>query len=108
MAQFQRTAQVKAQLAAIPRERFVGKAVRTFFGLLFVGLGVAMVWLALSELHHSHTTVDRWLLGGGVGAMVLGATIWSSELVLAPLKLLLAFAGDVLAMVRGSKPPATP
>lgn len=77
------------KLERVPPEKFSVMLQRTVLGLLFIALGVvglklwAFPWYA------------------GVGLSVLGATIWSGQVVTGALK---ALVGPIKAIVGASKP----
>jgi len=102
------------QLAAvrpdIPPERLEKKVLRTFIGSLFilVGLGllaalvvvpVLLAWKAQDSAKLSILLLTVGL-AGGLGMTVLGASVWSSELVAQPLKLTVATFQGLYRTVR--------
>lgn len=95
-----RVSGTQAQLRRIPPERLRQKVTRTLLGSGFVLAGAWLVSRAVRQVEHQHP-LNLWIFGTGVGLVVLGATIWSSELVLMPLKLVLALVRDVADIVRG-------
>lgn len=81
------------RLNEVPPEKFSVMLQRTVLGLLFIVLGVlglklwAFPWYA------------------GVGLAVLGATIWSTQVVTGALK---ALVGPLTQIARATKPEPTP
>ncbi len=108
--------QLAASRPEIPAERLEQKVLRTFIGALFilVGLGllvalvvvpVVLAWKAndVAKLSILLLVVG---LAGGLGMTVLGATVWSTELVASPLKLTVATFQGLYRTVRpGPSPP---
>jgi hypothetical protein len=94
----------------IPPERLEKKVLRTFIGSLFilVGLGllaalvvvpVLLAWKAQDPAKLSILLVVVGL-AGGLGMTVLGATVWSSELVAHPIELTVATFQGLYRTVR--------
>lgn len=82
-----------ADLKAIPREKLRTKIQRTVMGGFLIVLGF----------------VSTWKLGApwyvAVGGGLLGATIWSSELVVSSLKLLGGTVIDLFKQKNAADPP---
>jgi hypothetical protein len=78
-----------ASLRAIPREKLSDKIRKTVLGLGIVALsvGAAFLWGA-----------PWW---AGMAGTLLGATIWSGELVLSPIRLLGAVLVDLFRKATG-------
>jgi hypothetical protein len=96
--------------SAVPDDRLEHKVLRTFIGALFVIVGVGVLlalvlvpvllsWKAQSakELSLALTVLG---LAGGLGMVVLGATVWSSDLVQHPLALTVATVKGIYRTVR--------
>lgn len=79
-------------LKAIPKEKLADKVRKTVLGVFLAGLGIVATW---------KLGAPWWV---AVGSGLLGATVWSGELVLSPLKLLGAVVVDLWRQVKG--PPA--
>lgn len=94
-----RTGATITALRAIPPEKFAVKAKRTIIGVGFAGLGG---WLI--RIGATRDEVSLWLVGGGAGLILLGATVWSGELVLLPVKLLGAVLIDLWQKAKGTTP----
>lgn len=104
-------AQAHPEIPPERRERLVG---RTLLGALFVGLGAAILGalvLVPAILVWRSGNLDGFsvplLLVGlsfGVGLSVLGATVWSTQLVSAPLELVVATFRGLWEAVRGRAP----
>lgn len=101
----------------VPPERLPEKVGRTLLGTLFVSIGLALLgllvlWPGLAAARTVNPVpLSLPLLFAGLGAgftmVILGATIWSSELMGAPIAFVLATLRGVFAAVRGqSAPPA--
>lgn len=99
---------------AVSDERLTQKVLRTLIGVLFVLIGlallaalvvvpVALAWKAQNtkDLSLAMTIVG---LAGGLGMVVLGATVWSSDLVQHPLALTVATVKGIYRTVRPVKP----
>lgn len=95
-----RVSQARDRMHTIPASRMREKVQRTALGTGFVLAGAWLVSRAVRQVEHQHP-LNLWIFGTGVGLVVLGATIWSSELVLMPLQLVLALVRDVADIVRG-------
>lgn len=78
------TERTVSALKAIPRERLADKIKKTVLGAFVAALGIVLTTRYAAPWHVA--------VGGGL----LGATIWSGELVLAPIKLLIAAVRDLL------------
>lgn len=65
-----------ADLKAIPAEKLKTKVQRTVMGLFLIALGIVSTWKFAAP----------WYVA--VGGGLLGATVWSGELVVSSLKLL--------------------
>lgn len=83
-----RTQNIKRQAP----EKFRQKARNTVLGVVLVAFGALLVvggfWLASSAIANGDG-FDKWMLapvGGGILVVVIGATVWSGELVTAALK----------------------
>lgn len=81
--------ETNAKLAEIPAGKWTRKIQRTVAGLVFVALAV---WGAKADWH-------EYLV---IGLAVLGATTWAGEIVLHPLKLVLALGKDARAVILGN------
>lgn len=79
-------------LKAIPKEKLATKLKKTAVGVFLAALGIVATWRFGAP----------WYVA--VGSGLLGATVWSGELVVAPLKLLGAALVDLWRQVKG--PPA--
>jgi hypothetical protein len=86
-----RTHAVLAQVKAIPAERLGTKLRKTVAGVVIAGVSVLA----------THAYAAPWWVA--VGGCIAGATVWSGELVLAPLKLLAAVVLDVVRRVPPSE-----
>lgn len=86
---------VTSDLKAIPRERLATKLKRTVLGVGFAGLGGFMV------IRQIGGTPSLTLVFVGIALCVLGATVWSTELMAAPIKIVVASVRDALNAVRG-------
>jgi len=95
--------QTLPHLQSVPPEKLSKMIVRTLVGTLFVLLGVLFILLQVKLLYNSKDVakLSLWLLGGGTFLVVLGATVWSSQLVITPLKVVLSLLGTVFDMIRG-------
>ena len=99
----------------VPTERLAEKVGRTFLGALFVavGLGLLILLVVLPAIADARPTnpvplsLPRLLVGLGASGMllVLGTTIWSSELMRAPIAFVIATLKAVFAIVRGTPAP---
>jgi len=89
-------------LQAVPKEKLSKMIVRTLIGTIFVLLGVGLIALQVKLIYESKdlAKLSLWLLGGGTFLVVLGATIWSSQLVITPLKVITGILGGILDTVR--------
>lgn len=95
----------------IPVEKLGSMVGRTLIGALFVLVGLALLVLlvglpALTALHAGATDGIKTIpvvigFAGGVGMVILGATVWSSQLVARPLALTIAAFKGVWQTVRG-------
>lgn len=67
-------------IANAGHDTWVEKVRSVAIGALFVaiGLGIGYVGLTMTQ---AHDAIGPWLLGGGVLAVIIGSTIWDSELV---------------------------
>lgn len=76
--------------------------VRTLVGTIFVLLGIGLVVIQVKLIYDSKdiAKLSLWLLGGGTFLVVLGATIWSSQLVITPLRVITGVLGGVLDSIR--------
>ena|SRR3990167_3853621 len=85
---------VSQETTALPGHRLYDKVRRTIIGLVVIAGGIAggQIW-----------DWSQWLVAGMI---VLGASVWSSSLVLLPLKVILPLVTDVIRAVRGGKPDA--
>lgn len=94
--------QSSPHLEAIPREKLSKMLVRTLVGTIFVILGVGLIALQVKLLYSDKdlARLSLWLLGGGTFLVVLGATIWSSQLVITPLRVITGILGGVLDSIR--------
>lgn len=94
----------------VPDDRLEHKVLRTLIGVLFVLVGIFLLvalvlvpvllsWKAQSvkDLSLAMTLVG---LTGGLGMTILGATVWSSDLVQHPLALTVATAKGIYRTVR--------
>lgn len=97
------TQQVTANLAAIPKEKLGKKLLKTVVGLIFVPLGI---WLVVIQARRESPSVTLILIG--LAVIVVGATIWAGEIVMAPLKYVIALVKDVVGMARGTTEPTQP
>lgn len=78
-----------AGLKAIPKEKLADKIRKTVLGLFLAGLGIVATW---------KFSAPWWV---AVGSGLLGATVWSGELVLSPVRLLGAVVVDLWRQVKG-------
>jgi len=88
MADLNKTQQIMAGLRDIPRERWSAKVQKTLTGLAISALGIV-------GLMHGW-----WEWPVGVSLALLGATVWSGEIVMAPLKILVALAIDLVRAIK--------
>lgn len=86
------TQRTVSALKAIPREKLADKVRKTVAGLFLAGLGIVATW---------KFGAPWWV---AVGSGLLGATVWSGELVVAPLKLLGAAVVDLWQRAKGGPP----
>lgn len=98
MKTMQHTKQVTANLAAIPKAKLGTKLLKTVVGLIFVPLGM---WLVVIQAREHPPSITLILIG--LAVIAVGATIWAGEIVMAPLKFVVALIRDGFAAV-GSKP----
>jgi len=89
-------------LQAIPREKLSKMVVRTLVGAIFVLIGVGLMGLQVKLLYDSKdlAKLSLWLLGGGMFSIVLGASVWSTQLVITPLKIITDVLGTILDSIR--------
>ena len=94
--------QSSPHLQAIPKEKLSKMLVRTLVGTIFVLLGIGLVVLQVKLLYNDKdlARLSLWLLGGGTFLVVLGATIWSSQLVITPLKVITGILCGILDAIR--------
>lgn len=94
--------QSSPHLQTIPREKLSKMLVRTLVGTIFVLLGIGLVVIQVKLIYDSKdiAKLSLWLLGGGTFLVVLGATIWSSQLVITPLRVITGVLGGVLDSIR--------
>lgn len=94
--------QSSPHLQAIPAEKLSKMVARTLIGLIFVLLGVGLIALQVKLIYDSKdlAKLSLWLLGSGTFLLVLGATIWSTQLVVTPLKTITGILGGILDMIR--------
>lgn len=85
------TTRTIARIQQIPTESLGGKIKKTVVGVGIVAFG----------LYGARGIGFPWYVT--VALVILGATIWSSELMVFPFKLFASFLGDVLASLRGQK-----
>lgn len=95
----------------VPPERLPEKVGRSFLGALFVLVGLALLGFLVvapafaSVRHKDPVPLSLPLLflgiGSGFGMVVLGATIWSSELMKAPIAFVVATLRAIFAILRG-------
>ncbi len=84
------TQRTVSALKAIPKEKLADKIRKTVAGVFLAGLGIVATW---------QFGAPWWV---AVGSGLLGATVWSGELVVAPLKLLGAAVVDLWRQVKGT------
>jgi hypothetical protein len=77
------TERTVSALKAIPKDRLADKIRKTALGVFIAALGITM----------TAKYAAPWYVAAGGG--LLGATIWSGELVVAPIKLLGAALADI-------------
>lgn len=84
---------------------------RTVMGAVFVALGGYLSWQGVVLLL-ADKDVGKWLIVGGVCVVLIGAHIWSGELVNGALKVIPALLADairgIVGAFKGSPPPAGP
>lgn len=91
-------------LQQVPPEKIAKMIMRTLIGTLFVVIGLLLLVIQISLLYKSQD-IDKlslWLLGGAVFMIILGATTWSSQIVLTPLKILSSFLREIVSAVKGN------
>lgn len=96
----------------IPVEKLGSMVGRTLIGALFVLVGLALLFLlvglpAYSVMKAGTTDGLKTIplvigFAGGVGMVILGATVWSSQLVARPLALVIASFKGIWQTVRGT------
>jgi drug/metabolite transporter (DMT)-like permease len=68
------------QMEEVPKKKWTGMVGRTLLGALFAGLGV---YLVVTETLRASKGSDptQWVIYTGVGLVLLGATVWSTQVV---------------------------
>lgn len=93
---------VTQDLKRIPPEKRSVVFGRTVIGLLFVGLGVWLLYTMIALMRvTANAAPNLWMFGGGLSAIVIGATTWSTKIVSTPFKFAIALLRDVTDIVRG-------
>lgn len=103
-------------LADIPIEKRERMVARTFIGILFVSLGAVMlvalvllpVIVAWRAQDFTRLSMPLLITGltVGFGAAILGATIWSGQVVTGPVRFVIASAGGLWDVFRRRNPPS--
>lgn len=103
----------KPALQQIPDDKLGMMLGRTVIGALFVLVGIALLVLlvgfpAYGALHTGSTDGVKTIplvigFAGGVGMVILGATVWSSQLVAKPLALVIASFKGIWGTIRGGQ-----
>jgi fatty acid desaturase len=83
-----RKLQRSMSMEEVPAPKFRVMLLRTLIGTLFVGVGVAGMWMG-------------WPWPPPVALVLIGATTWSTQIVLKPLKALLDPAQELFRLLRG-------
>jgi drug/metabolite transporter (DMT)-like permease len=67
-------------MEAVPKQKWTSMVGRTLLGALFAGLGV---YLVVAETMRANKGGDltQWVIYAGIGLVLLGATVWSSQVV---------------------------
>lgn len=100
------TTQVQAGvLPEVPHEKVWSMVLRTFVGgiLLLVGLGLIAVEVVTLIKTHDKAQLSLWVFGAGLFLVILGPTVWSTQLVSQPFQVVLAMLRAVVDIVRGPK-----
>ena len=76
------------RLEAVPPERFAAMVGKTLLGLIFAAVGVGLLY-GMVRAYLASNVLSIPLLATGGGFLLVGATIWSGQLVAGALKALL-------------------
>ena len=75
-------------LPDVPREKFADMVRKTLIGLIFVVGGAGLLW-GMVQAYLASNVLSLPLLAMGGGFLLIGATVWSGQLVTGALKALL-------------------
>lgn len=94
--------QALPHLHAVPQEKLARMVFRTLLGALFVGLGLILLLLQIRILYATQdiAKLSLWLVLIGIGLLLLGASTWSTQIVITPLKVLITVFGEALTAWR--------
>ena len=91
---------VTASMREIPIDKQSTVIGRTVIGLLFVGLGIWLLYVMIAIMRATQNAAPNlWMFGGGLASIVIGATTWSTKIVSAPFKFAVALLRDVADIV---------
>lgn len=101
------TGQLKAldAFADVPHEKLASMLMRSVVGglLLLVGLGLVAIAVVPLLKTGDKEKLSLPVFGTGLFLMVLGPTVWSTQLVSKPFQVVLALLRAVVDIVRGNK-----
>lgn len=92
-------------LQEVPQSKLARMIVRTLIGALFVVIGTGLLLLQIKLIYDSKdlSKLSLWLLCGGIFMIILGASTWSTQIVITPLKVITSVLAELFGIVRGTK-----
>ena len=91
-------------LHAVPKEKFGAMLVRTGIGGLFVLIGIGVLGVAGYVVVVNQAITLLALIAGavGLGFLLIGATVWSSQIVVSAMKALMSPMKSLRALIKGT------